>query len=192
MFVKYKTPMWYVDAMEKFLDKMDKCSTEFGADLKKVYCCADTIEYTNKKMREAVGHRNKVKEEYSDKFKILYSKKNCSSNYNLIEAYANLQQANGDFFANAFWAKNTIKELKKYIIASRMTIKQNLAEMHDIWKKWYQRLVCTEKEKEKPAPKRKYQLTLTRAESLQLLKKLTYALKKDPTKDNFVMTLDEL
>ena len=189
MFVKYKTPLWYLNAMDNFLYKMSKGSDEFDADLKKMYCLADEIDYTNHKMRQAVEHRNKIKRQYGERLDLLFSKRSCSSHFNLFEFCATKTE---DFFSELFEAKRIMKELQVYILASRMTIKQVLGCMHDIWKKWYQRLVCTEKEKEKPAPKKKYQLSLTRAESLELLKKLTYALKKDPTKDNFVMTLDEL
>ena len=189
MFVKFKTPMWYIAAMEKFLDKMDKCSTEFGADLKRMYCLADEINYSNNKMHQAGEHRNKIKRQYGERFDLFFNKRSCSSRFNLFEFCA---AADEDFFSELFEAKKLMKELQEYILSSRQTIKNDLGSMHDIWKKWYRKLVCTEKEKEQPAPKKKYQLTLTRAESLELLKKLTYALRKDPTKDNFIMTLDEL
>ena len=189
MFVKFKTPLWYLNAMEGILDKMHVGSDEFDDDLKKMYCLADEINYASKKMRQAVEHRNKIKRQYGERLNLFYSKRSCSSNFNLFEFCAT---TNEDFFTELFEAKKLMKELQEYILSSRQTIKNDLGCMHDIWKKWYRKLVCTEKEKEKPAPKKKYQLTLTRAESLELLKKLTYALKKDPTKDNFVMTLDEL
>jgi len=189
MFVKFKTPMWYINAMEKFLDKMRKGSDEFSADLKKMYCLADEINYSNTKMRQAVEHRNKIKRQYVERLDFFYSKRNCSSNFNLFEFCAT---TNEDFFSELLEAKKLMKELQEYVLTSRQTIKNDLGSMHNIWKIWYRKLVCTEKEKEKPAPKRKYQLSLTRTESLQLLKALTHALKKDPTKDKFVMTLDEL
>ena len=189
MFVNYKTPLWYLNAMEGILDKMRKGSDEFSADLKRMYCLADEINYSSKKMRQAVEHRNKIKRQYGERLDLFFNKRSCSSHFNLFEFCAT---TNEDFFSELFEAKKLMKELQEYILSSRQTIKTDLGNMHDIWKKWYQRLVCTEKEKEQPAPKKKYQLTLTRAESLELLKKLTYALKKDPTKDNFVMTLDEL
>ena len=191
MFVKFKTPMWYIGAMEKFLDKMQKGSDEFSDDLKKMYCLADEINYSSKKMRQAVEYRNKIKRQYGERLDCFYNKRCCSSNFNLFEFCAT---TNEEFFSELLEAKKLMKELQEYILSSRQTIKCDLGCMHDIWKKWYRKLVCTEKEKEKPAqtPKRKYQLSLTRAESLQLLKALTHALKKDPTKDKFVMTLDEL
>lgn len=184
MFVKYKTPIWYIDAMEKFLDKMDKCSTEFGADLKKVYCCADTIVYTNKKMQEAVNRRNKVKKYYSNEFEMLYSKKNRSSNYNLMEAYANW--AHDGFFANAFGAKNTMKDLKKCIIASRVTIKQNLAEMHKIWAKWY--VILNFSEKTEKSKDQNVRIRFTREQALIILDRLSKALKSDPNKKQFTLS----
>lgn len=189
MFVKFKTPLWYLNAMEGILDKMYVGSDEFDADLKKMYCLADEINYANHKMRQAVEHRNKIKRQYGERLDLFYSKRSCSSNFNLFEFCAT---TNENFFSELFEAKKLMKELQEYILASRQTIKNDLGSMHDIWKKWYRKVVCTEKEKGKPAPKKKYQLNLTRAESLQLLKALTQALKKDPTKDKFVMTLDEL
>ena len=191
MFVKYKTPLWYLNAMEGILDKMYVGSDEFDYDLKKMYCMADEINYANHKMRQAVQHRNKIKRQYGERLGLFYNKRSCSSNFNLFEFCAT---TNEDFFSELFEAKKLMKELQEYVLSSRQTIKNDLGCMHDIWKKWYKKLFCTEKEKGTPAqaPKRKYQLTLTRAESLELLKKLTQALKKDPTKDNFVMTLDEL
>ena len=189
MFVKYKSPVWYLNAMEKFLDKMCKGSDEFSADLKKMYCLADEINYSSGKIKKATEHRNKIKRQYVERFGFFCSKRNCSSNFNLFEFCSTTNEI---FFSELFEAKKLMKELQEFILSGRQTIKGDLGCMHDIWKKWYQKLICTEKEKGKPAPKKKYQLTLTRAESIQLLKKLTYALRKDPTKDNFVMTLDEL
>jgi hypothetical protein len=189
MFVKYKTPLWYLNAIEGILDKIYVGSDEFDDDLKKMYCLADEINYSSKKMRQAVEHRNKIKRQYGERLDLFFNKRSCSSRFNLFEFCAT---TNEDFFSELFEAKKLMKELQEYILSSRQTIKNDLGSMHEIWKKWYRKLVCTEKEKEQPAPKKKYQLTLTRAESLELLKKLTYALRKDPTKDNFVMTLDEL
>ena len=189
MFVKFKTPLWYLNAIEGILDKIYVGSDEFDDDLKKMYCLADEINYSSKKMRQAVEHRNKIKRQYGERLDLFFNKRSCSSHFNLFEFCAT---TNEDFFSELFEAKKLMKELQEYILSSRQTIKTDLSNMHEIWKKWYRKLVYTEKEKGKPAPKKKYQLTLTRAESLELLKKLTYALKKDPTKDNFVMTLDEL
>lgn len=191
MFVKYKTPLWYLNAMESILDKMCKGSDEFSADLKSIYCLADEINYISNKMRQAGEHRNKIKRQYGERLYLFHNKRSCSSNFNLFKFCAT---TNEDFFSELFEAKKQLKELQEYILSSRQTIKCDLGCMHDIWKKWYRKMVCTEKEKEKPVqtPKRKYQLDLTRTESLQLLKALTDALKKDPTKDKFVMILEEL
>lgn len=189
MFVQYKTPLWYLNAMEDILDKMCKGSDEFGADLKKMYCLADEINYANHKMRQAVEHRNKIKRQYGERFHAFFSKRNCSSCFNLFEFCATKTEY---FFSELLEAKKLMKELQEYVLSSRQTIKNDLGCMHEIWKKWYRKLVNTEKEKAALSPKKKYQLNLTRAESLQLLKALTNALKKDPTKDKFVMTLDEL
>lgn len=191
MFVKYKTPLWYLNAMEGILDKMYVGSDEFDDDLKKIYCLADEINYTSNKIKKATEHRNKIKRQYGERLDRLFNKRSCSSNFNLFEFCSTTTEY---FFSELFEAKKLMKELQELILSSRQTIKNDLGGMHDIWKKWYNKLFCTEKEKGKPAPapKKKYQLNLTRAESVQLLRQLTYALKKDPTKDNFVMTLDEL
>lgn len=190
MFVNFKTPKWYLAEMDKFMVVPGVRSDEFDTELKKMLVLADNIDFARIKLKQATDHRNKVKQEYSERLAKLCSKKNYSSNYSLTEFYTEV--ANTDFFNEIFEGKVLLKDLKEYILSRRQTIKNDLGCMHDIWKKWYRKLVCTEKEKEKPAPKKKYQLTLTRAESLELLKKLTYALKKDPSKDNFVMILDEL
>ena len=190
MFVKFKTPMWYLNEMDKFMAVPGVRTDEFDDDLKKMYCLADEIDYSNTKRRQAVEHRNKIKRQYGERFAHFCNKRNCSSNFNLFEFCATKTEY---FFSELFEAKRLMKELQEYILSSRQTIKCDLGRMHDIWKKWYRKLVCTEKEKGKPiqASKRKYRLNLTREESLRLLKALTHALKKDPSKDQFVLTLDE-
>ena len=105
MFVKFKTPMWYIDAMEKFLDKMDKCSTEFGADLKRMYCLADEINYSNNKMHQAGEHRNKIKRQYGERLDLFFNKRSCSSRFNLFEFCAT---TNEDFFSELFEAKKLL------------------------------------------------------------------------------------
>ncbi len=192
MFVKFKTPRWYLNEMDKFMAVPGVRTDEFDDDLKKMYCLADEIDYSNTKMRQAGEHRNKIKRQYGERFAHFCNKRNCSSNFNLFEFCATKTEY---FFSELFEAKRIMKELQVYILASRQTIKDALAEMHKIWAKWYVMLNFsekTEKKKEKPAPaKRKYRLNLTREESLRLLKALTHALKKDPSKDQFVLTLDE-
>ena len=191
MFVNFKTPKWYLDEMDKFMVMPGVRSDEFSADLKKMYCLADEINYSSNKMRQAGEHRNKIKRQYGERFDLFFSKRNCSSSFNLFEFCAT---TNEDFFSELFEAKKLMKELQEYILSSRQTIKTDLAEMHKIWAKWYVTLNFsekTEKKREKPSSKRKYRLNLTRTESLRLLKALTHALKKDPSKDQFVLTLDE-
>jgi len=195
MFVNYKTPLWYLNAMEGILDKMCKGSDkwDFDADLKKMYCLADEIQYITKNLRNAQNHRNKIKKQYGDRLNHFYASKNSSSNFNFIEFCATQDDC---FFSELFEAKKLLKELKEYILSARLTIKCNLGTMHDVWKKWDRKLAYTEKRAEKAISaqntKGKYRLNLTREESLKLLRSLTDALKKDPTKDKFVLTLDEL
>ena len=189
MFVKFKTPKWYLVQMDQILENLTTGKNDFEKDLKQMYCLADEIDYSNHKMRQATEHRNKIKRQYVERLDLFFSKRSCSSHFNLFEICATTNEI---FFSELFEAKKLMKELQEYILSGRRTIKTDLGSMHDIWKKWYRKLVYTEKEKGKPVPRKKYQLTLTRTESLQLLKKLADALKKDPTKDKFVMTLDEL
>lgn len=184
MFVNYKSPAWYVNAMDQILEKLRIGSEEFDSDLKKLLVLADNVDFARIKLKQAVKHRNKVKLEYSSRMEKLCSKKNFSSNFNLIEFYTEV--ANTDFFQEVYEGKVLLKDLKEFILEKRNVIKNDLAKIHDIWKKWYRIAYAKEKKEQKA----KCRINLTREESLRMIKALTDALKKEPNKDQFIMTFD--
>lgn len=197
MFVNFKTPKWYLAEMDKFMVMPGVRSDEFDAELKKMLVLADNIDFARIKLKQATDHRNKVKKEYGERLAKLCSKKNYSSNYSLTEFYTEV--ANTDFFNEIFEGKVLLKDLKEYILEKRDVIKKHLSHMHAIWKRWYQVVKRKEeyaKRKEEHAlkPKQKKtgtcRLSLTREESLRMIKALTDALKKEPDKDQFIMTFN--
>lgn len=190
MFVNFKTPKWYLAEMDKFMVVPGVRSDEFDAELKKMLVLADNIDFARIKLKQATDHRNKVKKEYGERLAKLCSKKNYSSNYSLTEFYTEV--ANTDFFNEVFEGKVLLKDLKEYILEKRNVIKNDLSSMHNIWKKWYRNTTYCEKTALKPKQKKTgtCRLSLTREESLRMIKALTDALKKEPDKDQFIMTFD--
>ena len=189
MFVKFKTPKWYLTEMDKFMAVPGVRTDEFDKELKNMLVLADDIDFASIKLKQATDHRSKVKKEYGERLRMLSKKKNYSSDYNMFEFFATIDST---VFSELFEGKALLKDLKEYILEKRNVIKNDLATMHDIWKKWYRNTKRHEKGILRPKEKKTgtCRLSLTREESLRMIKALTDALKKEPDKDRFIMTFD--